>query len=173
MAVNGKNAFDIKKTEFHKLVNCFVDELLATVKEIKSSRNHINTFSCLYELMKNSQARGEVESCHLWVQKILCGDYSTKQKSVAAQRLRDKILYISSECLLKVKRERRLKADKFAMIIKAIIVQQDLFDKFIKYSDMSIASYYQAQQSAISESGKHSITYETLSKPSGKTSPTF
>ena len=171
--VDGKNAFDIKKTEFHKLVNCFVDELLATTRTLKSSNNHVNAFSCLYELMKNGQARGEVESCHSLVQKIQCGDYTKQQKSTAADRLRDKILYISSECLLKVKKDKRLKNDVFAKIIKAIIVEQDLFDKYIRYSNLSIASYYEAQQKAISKTGKQSISYETLSKPTGKTSPTF
>lgn len=171
--VNGKNAFDIKKTDFHKLVNLYVDELLATVREPKSTTNHVNTFSCLYELMKNSSARGEVESCHSLVQKIQCGEYSKQQKSIAADNLRGKILSISNECLLKVKRDKRLNNEFFAKIIKCIVIEQNLFDKYIKYSDMSISSYYDAQQKAIDENGRHSITYDTPSKPSGKTKPTF
>ena len=107
------------------------------------------------------------------VQKLLCGNFTDKQKSIVADRLRDKFLYLSEQSLLKVKRERRLKIQQFAIIIKVISIQQDLFDKYIYYSDNFIKSYYNAQTSAIAQNGKQSITYETLSKPSGKTKATF
>ena len=171
--VDGKNAFNAKNEDFNKLVNCYVDELLATLKMVKSKKNHANLYSCLYEIFKNSSIRGEIESCHSLVQKLLCGNFTDKQKATAADRLRDKFLYLAEQALLKVKRERRMRIQNFAMVIKVISIQQDLFDKYINYSDNFIKSYYEAQQSAISESGKHSITYDTLSKPSGKTKATF
>lgn len=171
--INGKNAFDAKQTEFNKLVNCYVDELLVTIKMVKSKKNHANLYSCLYEIFKNSSIRGEIESCHSLIQKILCGNFTDKQKATAADRLRDKFLYLSEQALLKVKRDRRMPIILFARVIKSISIQQDLFDKYLTYSDNFIKSYYNAQERAISESGKHSITYETPSKPSGKTSPTF
>lgn len=167
------NAFNAKTEDFNKLVNCYVDELLATVKMVKSKQNHVKLYSCMYEAFKNSSLRGEIESCHSLVRKIQTGDYSVDKRAIAAERLRDKILYISSECLLKVKQIRRLSNNAFAKIIKAIIVEQDLFDKYITYSDKFIKSYYEAQQSAIAKNGKQSITYETLSRPSGKTKATF
>ena len=163
--INGKNAFDAKQTEFNKLVNCYVDELLVTIKMVKSKKNHANLYSCLYEIFKNS--------CNSLIQKILCGNFTDQQKATAADRLRDKFLYLSEQALLKVKRDRRMPIILFAKVIKFISAQQDLFDKYITYSDNFIKSYYNAQERAISESGKHSITYETPSKPSGKTSPTF
>lgn len=171
--VNGTNAFNAKNEDFNKLVNCYVDELLATTKMLKSKQNHIKLYSCLYEIFKNSSVRGEIESCHSLIQKILCGNYTPQQKATAADRLRDKFLYLSEQALLKVKRERRLKIQQFAIIIKAISLQQDLFDKYIYYSDNFIKSYYEAQSSAIAQNGRQSITYETLSKPSGKTKATF
>ena len=171
--IAGVNAFNAKNEDFNKLVNCYVDELLATTKMLKSRQNHVKLYSCLYEIFKNSSVRGEIESCHSLVQKLLCGNFTDKQKSIAADRLRDKFLYLSEQSLLKVKRERRLKIQQFAIIIKAISIQQDLFDKYIYYSDNFIKSYYNAQTSAIAQNGKQSITYETLSKPSGKTKATF
>ena len=171
--IAGVNAFNAKNEDFNKLVNCYVDELLATTKMLKSKQNHVKLYSCLYEIFKNSSVRGEIESCHSLVQKLLCGNFTDQQKSTAADRLRDKFLYLSEQSLLKVKRERRLKIQQFAIIIKVISIHQDLFDKYIYYSDNFIKSYYNAQERAISESGKHSITYETPSKPSGKTKATF
>ena len=171
--VDGVNAFNAKNEDFNKLVNCYVDELLATLKMVKSKKNHANLYSCLYEIFKNSSIRGEIESCHSLVQKLLCGNFTDKQKATAADRLRDKFLYLSEQALLKVKRERRMRIQNFAMVIKVISIQQDLFDKYINYSDNFIKSYYEAQQSAISKSGKQSITYETPSRPSGKTKATF
>ena len=171
--VNNENAFNAKKSEFNNLANAYVDELLATVRKVKSKKNHANLYSCLYELYKNSSLRGEIESCHSLIQKIVCGNYSNMQKATAADRLRDKFLWISEQALLKVKRERRMLILDFAIIIKSIALQQDLFDKYIELSDNFIKAYYQAQQSAIEENGKQSITYETLSRPSGKTKATF
>ena len=171
--VNGQNAFDATKTNFNDLVNAYVDEILVTVKMVKSKKNHANLYSCLYEIFKNSSIRGDIESCHSLVQKMLCGNFNDKQRATVADRLRDKFLYLSEQALIKVKRNRRMLIQDFARAIKVISIQQDLFDKYIKYSDWFIKSYYEAQQSAISESGKHSITYNTLSKPSGKTQPTF
>lgn len=171
--VNGQNAFDATKTDFNDLVNAYVDEILVTVKMVKSKKNHANLYSCLYEIFKNSSIRGDIESCHSLVQKMLCGNFNDKQRATVADRLRDKFLYLSEQALIKVKRSRRMLVQDFARAIKVISIQQDLFDKYIKYSDWFIKSYYEAQQSAISESGKHSITYNTLSKPSGKTQPTF
>ena len=63
--INGKNAFDAKQTEFNKLVNCYVDELLVTIKMVKSKKNHANLYSCLYEIFKNSSIRGEIENSSL------------------------------------------------------------------------------------------------------------
>jgi hypothetical protein len=171
--VNNENAFNAKKTEFNKLANAYVDELLATVRKVKSKKNHANLYSCLYELYKNSSLRGEIESCHSLTQKIICGNFNSTQKATAADRLRDKFLWIAEQALLKVKRNRRLMIIDFAIIIKSITLQQDLFDKYIELSDNFIKAYYQAQQSAIEENGRQSITYETLSRPSGKTKPTF
>lgn len=171
--IAGNNAFNAKNEDFNKLVNCYVDELLATTKMLKSKQNHIKLYSCLYEIFKNSSIRGEIESCHSLIQKILCGNFTDQQKATAADRLRDKFLYLSEQALLKVKRDRRMPIILFAKVIKSISVQQDLFDKYITYSDNFIKSYYNAQERAISESGKHSITYETPSKPSGKTKATF
>lgn len=173
MAINGKNAFDATKTDFNNLFNAYVDELLTSLKMVKSRKNHGNLYSCLYQASTNSSVRGEIESCHSLVQKLLCGNFTDKQKATAADRLRDKFLYLSEQTLLKVKRERRMRIQNFAMVIKVISIQQDLFDKYINYSDNFIKSYYEAQQSAISKSGKQSITYETLSKPNGKTKATF
>ena len=173
MTINGKNAFNAKNEEFNKLANAYVDELLATLKMVKSKKNHANLYSCLYEIFKNSSIRGEIESCHSLVQKLLCGNFTDKQKATAADRLRDKFLYLAEQALLKVKRDRRMLVHNFARVIKVISTQQDMFDKYIKFSDNLIKSYYEAQGKAISESGKHSITYETLSKPSGKTKATF
>lgn len=171
--INGDNAFNAKKTEFNKLANAYVDELLATVRKVKSKKNHANLYSCLYELYKNSSLRGEIESCHSLAQKIVCGNFTLEQRSFVADRLRDKFLWISEQALLKVKRNRRLMIIDFAIIIKSITLQQDLFDKYIELSDNFIKAYYQAQQIAIEENGRQSITYETLSRPSGKTKPTF
>lgn len=171
--VNNENAFNAKKSEFNKLANAYVDELLATVRKVKSKKNHANLYSCLYELYKNSSLRGEIESCHSLILKIVCGNYSNMQKATAADRLRDKFLWISEQALLKVKRERRMLILDFAIIIKSIALQQDLFDKYIELSDNFIKAYYQAQQSAIEKNGRQSITYETLSRPSGKTKATF
>ena len=171
--VNNENAFNAKKTEFNKLANAYVDELLATVRKVKSKKNHANLYSCLYELYKNSSLRGEIESCHSLAQKIICGNFTNTQKATVADRLRDKFLWIAEQALLKVKRDRRLMIRDFAIIIKAISLQQDLFDKYINLSDNFIKAYYQAQQSAIEENGRQSITYETLSRPSGKTKATF
>ena len=171
--IGGVNAFNAKKTEFNKLANAYVDELLATVRKVKSKKNHANLYSCLYELYKNSSLRGEIESCHSLAQKIVCGDFTNTQKTIAADRLRDKFLWIAEQALLKVKRDRRMMIRDFAIIVKAISLQQDLFDKYINLSDEFIKAYYQAQQSAIEENGRQSITYETLSRPSGKTKPTF
>lgn len=171
--VDGVNAFNAKKTEFNKLANAYVDELLATVRKVKSKKNHANLYSCLYELYKNSSLRGEIESCHSLAQKIICGNFTEKQRATVADRLRDKFLWISEQTLLKVKRERRMLILDFAIIVKSITLQQDLFDKYIELSDNFIKAYYQAQQSAIEENGRQSITYETSSRPSGKTKPTF
>lgn len=171
--VNGENAFDAKKTEFNKLANAYVDELLATVRKVKSKSNHANLYSCLYELYKNSTLRGEIESCHSLAQKIICGDFNNTQKATAADRLRDRFLWIAEQALLKVKYDKRMVSKEFAVIVKAISLQQNLFDKYIDLSDKFVKAYYQAQQSAIEKNGKQSITYETLSKPSGKTKPTF
>lgn len=171
--VNNENAFNAKKTEFNNLANAYVDELLATVRKVKSKKNHANLYSCLYELYKNSSLRGEIESCHSLAQKIVCGNFTLEQRATVADRLRDKFLWISEQALLKVKRNRRLMIIDFAIIIKSITLQQDLFDKYIELSDNFIKAYYQAQQSAIEENGRQSITYETLSRPSGKTKPTF
>lgn len=171
--VNNENAFNVKKTEFNKLANAYVDELLATVRKVKSKKNHANLYSCLYELYKNSSLRGEIESCHSLAQKIVCGNFTLEQRSFVAEKLRDKFLWISEQALLKVKRERRMLILDFAIIIKSIALQQDLFDKYIELSDNFIKAYYQAQQSAIEENGRQSITYETLSRPSGKTKATF
>lgn len=171
--INNENAFNAKKTEFNKLANAYVDELLATVRKVKSKKNHANLYSCLYELYKNSSLRGEIESCHSLAQKITCGNFNNAQRATAADRLRDKFLWIAEQALLKVKRDRRLMIRDFAIIVKAISLQQDLFDKYINLSDNFIKAYYQAQQSAIEENGRQSITYETLSRPSGKTKATF
>ena len=173
MAINGKNAFDATKTDFNNLFNAYVDELLTSLKMVKSRKNHGNLYSCLYQASTNSSVRGEIESCHSLVQKLLCGNFTDKQKATAADRLRDKFLYLAEQALLKVKRDRRMLVHNFARVIKVISTQQDMFDKYIKFSDNLIKSYYEAQGKAISESGKHSITYETLSKPSGKTKATF
>ena len=170
--INGKNQYDARTKEYNKLINCFVDELLATVRLPKSKQTHIKTYSSLYELMKNSALRGEVESCRSLVIKIQSGNYTEDQRSIAAKRLREKIVYISTECLLKVKQIRRLQVNNFAKMIKAIIVEQNLFDKYIHYSDLSISNYYDAQQTALKNNPRNTITYD----PDGsgpKTSPTF
>lgn len=171
--VNNVNAFNANKTEFNNLANAYVDELLATVRKVKSKKNHTNLYSCLYELYKNSSLRGEIESCHSLAQKIICGSFNNTQKATAADRLRDKFLWISEQALLKVKRDRRLMIRDFAIIIKAISLQQDLFDKYINLSDKFIKAYYEAQQTALKDNPRSSITYETLSRPSGKTKNIF
>ena len=162
--INGVNQYDARKTDYNKLLNAFVDELLATIRVPKSRVAHMKAYSSMYELYKNSNARGEIESCHSLVLKLQCGDYTTKQRAVAADRLRDKILYLADNCLLNVKRERRLECNNFAKMIKAIIVQQDLFDKYIEYSDLSIKNYYEAQQSALKDTPRSEITYSSLNK---------
>lgn len=171
--INRVNAYDAKTKEYNKLLNLFCDELISTIKIPKSKTAHQKTYSCLYEILKNSDVRGEIESCRSLVKKVECGNFNDLQKSTAAQRLKDKIRYLADKALLNVKRERRLQCINFAKMIKAIIVKQNLFDKYIEYSDLSIKNYYEAQQTALKENPRSSITYETLSKPSGTTKNIF
>ena len=171
--INGKNQYDATTKEYNKLLNLFCDELISTIKLPKSKAAHQKTYSCLYEILKNSNVRGEIESCRSLVKKVVCGNFSNLQKSTATQSLKDKILYLADLALLNVKKEKRLQCINFAKMIKAIIVTQNLFDKYIEYSDLSIKNYYEAQQTALRDNPKSSITYETLSKPSGTTKKIF
>lgn len=172
--VNGKNQYDATKyKEFNDKLNMYANELLDKIRMPKSRNLHVNTYSCLYEILKNSSMRGEIESCHSLVRKVQYGDYSSMQKQNAADRLKDKISYIASESLLKVKASRRLESMTFAKMIKQIILDDNLFNQYIEYSDLSIKNYYEAQQTALRDNPKSSITYETLSKPSGKTKNIF
>lgn len=171
--VNGKNQYDATTKEYNKLLNSFCDELISTIKLPKSKTAHQKTYSCLYEILKNSNVRGEIESCRSLVKKVACGNFTDLQKSTATKRLKDKILYLADQSLLNVKKERRLQCLNFAKMIKAIIVKQHLFDKYITYSDLSIKNYYEAQQTALKDNPRNTITHETLSKPSGKTKNIF
>lgn len=164
--INGKNQYDARNIkEFNKQINCFVDELLLKIGAPKSKSVHIKGYSCLYEIMKNSAIRGDIESCHSLVNKLKAGNFTIEQKTIAADRLKGKIKALADQASLCVKRERRLCSNNFAKMIKAIVIDRDIFNRYIECSDLSIKYYYEAQRSAIAENGKHSITYETLSRP--------
>jgi len=172
--VNGKNQYDATKyKEFNNKLNAYANELLNKIRMPKSKKLHVNTYSCLYEILKNSSMRGEIESCHSLVRKIQYGEYSSMQRQTVADRLKDKIFYVASESLLRVKAARRLEPMTFSKMIKQIILDDDLFNQYIEYSDLSVKLYYEAQQTALKDNPRSSITYETLSRPSGKTKNIF
>ena len=172
--INKKNQYDATKyREFNDKLNAYANELLDKIRMMKSRDLHVKTYSCMYEILKNSSMRGEIESCHSLVRKIQYGDFTDTQKQTVKDRLKDKIIYIAGESLLKVKTERRLQSMTFAKMIEQIILNEDIFNRYIEYSDLSVKLYYEAQQTALKDNPRSSITYETLSKPSGKTKNIF